>query len=57
VKQYALGVGAERDLNDHPVLFLPVGANVILYCARNKCVEIVGVTQGARDIPSFLKGV
>jgi plasmid stabilization system protein ParE/Arc/MetJ-type ribon-helix-helix transcriptional regulator len=97
VKQYVLGAGAERDLNeiweyiaqdsidaagrwiaklfstdtslarnpaighnrldltDHPVLFWPVGANMILYRVRKKCVEIVGVTQGARDIPSFLE--
>jgi plasmid stabilization system protein ParE len=97
VKQYVLGAGAERDLNEiweyiardsidaadrwisklfttfaalarnsgmghkrpdltsHAVLFWPVGAYVILYRVRNKRVEIVAITQGARDIPSFLE--
>ena len=49
------GVGHKRpDLTKHAVLFWPVEAYVILYRVRNKRVEIVGVTQGARDIPSFL---
>ena len=49
------GMGHKRpDLTDHPVLFWPVGAYVILYRLRNKRVEILAVTQGARDIPSFL---
>lgn len=49
------GMGHKRpDLTDHSVLFWPVGAYVILYRLRNKRVEIVAVTQGARDIPSFL---
>jgi plasmid stabilization system protein ParE len=97
VKQYVLGAGAERDLNEiwehiaqdsidaadrwmsklfiafaklarnpgightrpdltrHAVSFWPVDAYVIVYRARNKRVEIVGVTQGARDIPTFLE--
>ena len=96
MKQYVLGEGAERDLNEiweyiardsidaadrwisklfttfttlarnpgmghkrleltsHAILFWPVGGYVILYRVRNKRVEIVGVIQGARDIPSFL---
>ena len=49
------GMGHKRpDLTNHAVLFWPLGAYVILYRLRNKHVEIVGVTQGARDIPSFL---
>jgi plasmid stabilization system protein ParE len=43
------------DLTSHAVLFWPVGAYVILYRVRNKRVEIVAITQGARDIPSFLE--
>lgn len=49
------GIGHKRpDLTSHAVLFWPVGEYLILYRVRNKSVEIVGVTQGARDIPSFL---
>ncbi len=44
-----------KDLTDLPVLFWPVGAYLILYRVRNKRLEIVAVTQGARDIPSFLR--
>jgi hypothetical protein len=49
------GIGHSReDLTSHHVLFFPVGAYVIIYRAINQMVEIVAVTQGARDIPSFL---
>jgi plasmid stabilization system protein ParE len=44
------------DLTDLPVLFWPVGAYLILYRVRKKRLEIVAVTHGARDIPSFLSG-
>jgi plasmid stabilization system protein ParE len=44
-----------KDLTDYPVLFWPVGAYLILYRTQNKQIEIVAVTQGARDIPSFLR--
>lgn len=52
------GIGHRReDLTDYPVLFWPVGAYLIIYRARpGQRVEIVGVTQGSRDIPSFLRG-
>jgi antitoxin ParD1/3/4/toxin ParE1/3/4 len=50
------GIGHKRqDLTAHPILFWPVGAYLVLYRARNEDIEIVGVTQGARDIPSFLR--
>lgn len=43
-----------EDLTDCPVLFWPVGAYLIVYLVQAHQVEIVAVTQGARDIPSFL---
>ena len=50
------GIGHTRkDLTSYPVLFWPVGAYLILYRFKNDLVEIVTVTQGARDIPSFLR--
>ena len=50
------GIGHKRqDLTDYSVLFWPVGAYLILYRAQSEQVEIVAVTQGARDIPSFLR--
>lgn len=49
------GIGHKReDLTGYPVLFFPVGAYLIVYRAISPTVEIVAVTQGARDIPSFL---
>ena len=37
------------------MLFWPVGAYLILYRVQPKRIEIVAVTQGSRDIPSFLR--
>ncbi len=49
------GLGHKReDLTSLPVLFWPVGAYLILYRTKEDRVEIVAVTQGARDIPKFL---
>ena len=49
------GMGHRReDLTAFPILFWPVGAYLILYRTQNQVVEIVGVTQGMRDIPTFL---
>jgi plasmid stabilization system protein ParE len=49
------GMGHRReDLTAHPVLFWPVGAYLILYRVKKQRIEIVAVTQGARDIPAFL---
>jgi plasmid stabilization system protein ParE len=51
----APGMGHKReDLTDFSILFWPVGAYLILYLVRDDLVEIVAVTQGARDIPTFL---
>jgi antitoxin ParD1/3/4/toxin ParE1/3/4 len=50
------GMGHKRnDLTTYPVLFWPLGAYLILYRVQNELIEIVAVTQGARDIPSFLR--
>jgi plasmid stabilization system protein ParE len=50
------GMGHKReDLTTLPILFWPVGAYLILYRVQGKRVEIVAVTQGARDIPTFLR--
>jgi plasmid stabilization system protein ParE len=50
------GMGHKReDLTAYPVLFWPVGAYLILYRVQEEFIEIVAVTQGARDIPSFLR--
>ena len=49
------GMGHRReDLTRYPVLFWPVGAYLIIYRAERRPIEIVAVTQGSRDIPSFL---
>jgi len=49
-------IGHKReDLTSYSILFWPVGAYLILYRIKGQMVEIVGVTQGARDIPSFLR--
>jgi plasmid stabilization system protein ParE len=50
------GIGHTRsDLTAYPVLFWPVGAYLILYRIQKGFIEIVAVTQGARDIPGFLR--
>lgn len=50
------GMGHKReDLTRFPVLFWPVGAYLILYRVERGLVQIVAVTQGSRDIPSFLQ--
>jgi plasmid stabilization system protein ParE len=52
----APGIGHKReDLTAYPVLFWPLGAYLIIYRATLRPVEIVAVTQGARDIPAFLQ--
>jgi plasmid stabilization system protein ParE len=51
----APGMGYRReDLTAFPILFWPVGAYLILYRVQTEWIEIVAVTQGARDIPVFL---
>jgi len=51
------GIGHKREnlTGCYPVLFFPVGAYLIIYRATLPTVEIVAVSQGGRDIPSFLR--
>jgi len=52
----APGMGHKReDLTAYPILFWPVGTYLILYRVKRERIEIVAVTQGARDIPAFLR--
>jgi antitoxin ParD1/3/4 len=44
-----------KDLTAHPVLFWPVESYLIIYRCQGGFIEIVAVTQGARDIPAFLQ--
>jgi plasmid stabilization system protein ParE len=49
------GMGHKReDLTAFPVLFWPVEAYLVIYRVQSEHMEIVAVTQGGRDIPSFL---
>ncbi len=51
----APGMGHTRkDLTAYSALFWPVGAYLIVYRVQPERIEIVAVTQGGRDIPSFL---
>lgn len=50
------GMGHKReDLTAHSILFWPVGSYLILYRGQSNFIEVVAVTQGARDIPSFMR--
>jgi plasmid stabilization system protein ParE len=50
------GMGHKRqDLTQLPVLFWPVGSYLIIYRAERRPIEIIAVTQGSRDIPTFLR--
>jgi len=50
------GMGHKReDLTPYPVLFWPIGAYLVIYRAERRPIEIVGVAQGSRDIPEFLR--
>ena len=44
-----------KDLSDKPILFWPVGAYLVIYQILGESIQIVAVTQGARDIPSYLR--
>jgi antitoxin ParD1/3/4/toxin ParE1/3/4 len=46
---------ARKDLTDSPVLFWPVGKYLIIYRSRGSDVIILAVTEGSRDIPSYLR--
>ena len=44
-----------KDLTENSLLFWPAGAYLIVYRILEGAIEIVAVTQGARDIPSYLR--
>jgi plasmid stabilization system protein ParE len=47
---------AREDLAEgRPLLFWPVGNYMIMYRAKKRPIEIVGVAHGKRDIPAFLR--
>ncbi|HEY1806295.1 MAG TPA: type II toxin-antitoxin system RelE/ParE family toxin [Terracidiphilus sp.] len=43
------------DLTDQPVLFWPVSDYLIIYRTHLEHIEVIAVTQGSRDIPSYLR--
>lgn len=44
-----------KDLADPQFLFWPIGEYLVIYRIVDDDIEIVAVTQGARDIPSYLR--
>jgi plasmid stabilization system protein ParE len=49
-------IGHSRaEIADESVRFWPVEAYLIVYRIFDDHIDIVGVTQGARDIPSYLR--
>ncbi len=51
----APGLGHTRvDWTDYPLRFWPVGACIAIYRVQAERVEIVALTQGSRNIPTFL---
>ncbi len=43
------------DLTGNPFLFWPIGEYLIIYRVFGEDIEILAVTQGSRDIPSYLR--
>ena len=49
------GMGHKReDLTSLPIQFWPVGSYLVIYRADRLPVEIVAVTRGSRDLPTFI---
>jgi toxin ParE1/3/4 len=46
---------SRAEIADRSVQFWPVGAYLIVYRIFEDHIDIVGITQGARDIPSYLR--
>jgi plasmid stabilization system protein ParE len=44
-----------KDLTETSLRFWPVGEYLIMYRILEGAIEIVAVSQGARDIPSYLR--
>jgi plasmid stabilization system protein ParE len=51
-----MGHRREDLVEDRPLLFWPVGDYIVIYRADRLPIEIVAVTRGSRDIPTFLRG-
>lgn len=49
-----IGHKYETTRDKDSILVWPVGNYLIFYRYHKEWVEIIGVTQGARDIPAFL---
>ncbi|HUB53173.1 MAG TPA: type II toxin-antitoxin system RelE/ParE family toxin [Terracidiphilus sp.] len=43
------------DITDKSVLFWPVNTYLIVYRVNPDHIEVLAVTQGSRDIPSYLR--
>jgi plasmid stabilization system protein ParE len=49
------GMGHKRtDLTALPVLFWPLDSYLVIYRIQGGSIEIIAVTQGARDLPEFM---
>ncbi len=44
-----------KDIAEHSFRFWPVGEYLIIYRMLEGAIEILAVTQGSRDIPSYLR--
>jgi toxin ParE1/3/4 len=45
-----------EELTDKAVLFWPVDNYLIIYRIRPDHIEVMAITRGSRDIPSYLRG-
>ena len=49
-------IGHSRaDITDKTLLFWPVDAYLIIYQVQSGHIDVLAVTQGSRDIPSYLR--
>jgi len=46
---------AREELTEKPVLFWPVDSYLIIYQINRDQIDVLAVTQGSRDIPSYLR--
>jgi len=46
---------AREDITDKAVLFWPVGTYMIIYRVLAHHIDVLAITQGSRDIPSYLR--
>lgn len=43
------------DITDKRVLFWPVDAYLVIYQVQSDHIDVLAITQGSRDIPSYLR--